>query len=104
MQHRLKLKFPDEATAIEVLSDFRGIDEEGDEMWLTGSHIHALLPVGILSGSGTYDDEGNELTPPTIYEGWHVELQLETAVPQVLEQYIVNPSEPLIEWFDLHIY
>lgn len=40
------LSFPDEAEAIRQLEVFRGRDEGDNDIWLTGSHDHALYIVG----------------------------------------------------------
>lgn len=40
------LSFPDEAEAIKQLEQWRSQDEEGNEVWLTSSHEHALYVVG----------------------------------------------------------
>lgn len=40
------LSFPDEAEAIKQLAKWRGKDEEGNDIWLTSGHDHALYVVG----------------------------------------------------------
>lgn len=48
------LKFPDEQTAIDVLAQFRSTDEEGNPIWVTGSHEHALDIVGEIPDVAGY--------------------------------------------------
>ncbi len=83
-----RLRFPDESTAIAALAAYRNADG-----WVVASHAHALDPVGVLYLPGTVDAEGNELTPPTALEGWHVNLI--GAVPAAAVPYIITPAAPL---------
>ena len=52
---------------------------------------HSVIGL-IVDQPGTYDEEGNELTPPTYIEGWHVNM---TELLPDLAQYQVFPEEPL---------
>lgn len=45
----------------------------------------------IIDVPGTYDEDGNELTPPTFREGWHVNM---TELIPELEQYQIFPAKP----------
>ena len=101
MQHKLKLQFPDEATAIEALSDYHTVDDEGNGIWITGSHTHALLPIGNETIPAEYDENENEIAPAIPLDGWRVHLQLETPIPSEIEQYIINPNYSLIEWAEI---
>jgi len=47
--------------------------------------------IGTLYTPGTYDDEGNELTPPFPLDGWHVNSPFPV---EGWEQYQVEPSTP----------
>jgi hypothetical protein len=47
--------------------------------------------IGTLYTPGTYDDEGNELTPPVALPGWHVNSPHPV---EGWEQYQVEPSSP----------
>jgi hypothetical protein len=116
------LKFPDEATAIEVMADYyqpyveaqEGYYEgEGDEqvwhppvegkeaMWLTAGYWWGLDVLGVITRPvGEPDEEGNQETETL--EGWHLnfngelptkELEDGTIVP-FSEDYIVEPSNP----------
>ena len=73
------LKFADEATWREAAIE-AGIltmieDEEGNqqERWMFYTLDWAVDVIGtIYNDDGTYDEEGNELTPPTAVPGFHV--------------------------------
>jgi len=66
-----KLKFTDKAQAIQTLIDKGLIDEDGN--YINGTH--AVVYIGIIvDQQGTYDEEGNELTPPTFLDGYHVDI------------------------------
>jgi hypothetical protein len=43
-----------------------------DNELITASHTHSLDEIGLLYEGGTYDAEGNVLTPPVALTGWHV--------------------------------
>jgi len=47
--------------------------------------------IGTLYTPGTYDDEGNELTPPVPLAGWHVNSPFPV---EGWEQYQVTPTSP----------
>jgi hypothetical protein len=67
------LRFPDEATAITVLADYR----TEDDTWITASHAHALDVIGEI--------------PECV--GWHINYVGELA--EGWEQYCVNPEQPV---------
>ena len=78
----------------------RGEDDDGERFWLTSGDGFALDVIGlIVSEPGTYDDEGQELTPPVIAPGFHANLRCtdEVAV-QVPETVIVTPDNPKRVW------
>jgi len=86
------LRFPDEATAITVLADYR----TEDDTWITASHQHALDVIGTISRGGEWDEEGNVITPPEVLDGWHLNYVGE--VPDGWEQYAVTPKQPVRVW------
>jgi hypothetical protein len=53
------------------LAAAEGLLTEDDEL-ITNSHIHAIDEIGLLYEGGTYDAEGEVITPPTALPGWHV--------------------------------
>jgi hypothetical protein len=86
------LRFPGEATGIAALADAGFTDANGTV--LTASHTHALDVVGVITIGGEYDPEsGDVLVPPTVLDGWHVNLI--GALPKGWDQYIVYPQSPV---------
>lgn len=83
------LRFPDEATAQNVLSDFYSADFG----WNKASLVHALDPVGILYTPGTYDADGNQITAPVAQAGWCVNF-IGQLPPAAAEQYVIVPATP----------
>lgn len=45
----------------------------------------------IIDVSGTYDENGDELSPPTYFEGWHVNM---TELLPELAEFEVFPENP----------
>jgi hypothetical protein len=79
----LYLKFPDEATALEVLEDYEG----------------AVDVIGVISkptGEMTFDDEGNEVPVMTTLEGWHVNTR--GSMPLDLQAFAVQVDSPYRVW------
>jgi hypothetical protein len=58
-----------------------------DNELITASHTHAIVEIGTLHEGGTYDDEGNVITPPTPLNGWHVNTA--GLAPEAWDQYLV---------------
>lgn len=54
-----------------TLAAAEGLITEDNEL-ITASHTHAIDEIGIITEGGTYDAEGNVITPPTPLTGWHV--------------------------------
>ncbi len=91
-------RFPDEATGMAAL-EAAGLlqeDEDGNKRPILASHHHALSVIGIIQRGGEWDEEGNEITAPTVLDGWHVNYQGE--VPEDWEQYAVYPESPVRVW------
>ena len=72
------LKFADEAAWREAAKEI-GIlniitDDEGNEQeqWMYYTLDWAVDVIGTIYDPGTYDEEGNELTPPVPHDGFHV--------------------------------
>lgn len=80
-------QFPDEATAITALAQYRNAHG-----WITGSHVHALDPVGTLYTPPVLDGDGNVTTPAQPLPGWHANLI--GAVPAAATQYVIGPNTP----------
>jgi len=89
------LCFPDESTGMAALdaAGFTTTNDDGDTVVLTASHTHALDCVGRIYKGGTYDpDTGEVITPPTLLNGWHVNLIGE--LPDGWDAYLVEPKHP----------
>ena len=54
-----------------TLAAAEGLLTADDEL-ITNSHTHAIDEIGIIYEGGTYDAEGEVITPPTALPGWHV--------------------------------
>lgn len=86
------IRFPDESTGMAALDAAGLLTEDGEP--ITASHTHALDCVGLIYRGGEYDPEtGEVITPPTLLDGWHVNLAGE--LPDGWEPYIVNPAQPV---------
>lgn len=64
-----KYSFADEAAANAAIAAL-GQDEEGNP-----THSHAIMKIGhIVETEGTYDEEGNEVTPPVLSDTYAVDV------------------------------
>jgi hypothetical protein len=70
------LRFADEAEAIAMLSAYRGVDMDGNAVWLTDSHTHSLNVIGtIYKASGAMlQGEMGEYPEMLPVPGFHVNL------------------------------
>ena len=48
----------------------------------------------IYESYGTYDEEGNELTPAVKLPGYHINIILNTKLPEELNEFLVHPQHP----------
>ncbi len=81
------LRFPDEPNA-EATADRMGyLDDDGNLRSL--GHNGALDVIGQAVISGSYDADGNELTPPVILPGYYVNLALPGPLPAALASFRV---------------
>jgi hypothetical protein len=82
----LRLRFPDEASAIAALPALRGTDENGSGVWLTASHTHALDIIGPVGADSR----------------WHANLRLlpgaDPAIATAAEPFAVVPADPVRVW------
>jgi hypothetical protein len=91
-----KLKYPNKETAISDLLA-KGVYIEDLSY---GQGTHAIVELGlIVDVEGTYDDEGNEITPPTFIEGWHVDIMLSDDLD--LSEFEVFPKNPKHKFFEI---
>jgi hypothetical protein len=86
------LRFPDEAAGMAALASAALLTEDGAP--IPATHTHALDVIGIISTGGEFDPEsGEEIMPPTLLEGWHVNYI--GALPNEWEEYEVTPASPV---------
>jgi hypothetical protein len=72
-----KLKYVDKKAA---LKDLKAKGVYNDDLSF-GDGIHAVVEIGIITlTDGTYDEEGNEITPPVFAEGYHYDIMSETKI------------------------
>jgi hypothetical protein len=69
-----------------TLAAAEGLITEDNEL-ITASHTHAIDEIGIITEGGTYDAEGNVITPPTPLTGWHVNYA--SNPPETWDQHLV---------------
>jgi hypothetical protein len=91
-------RFPDEATWLTAARDagFMVADEEGVEQLAAYTKDRAIDVVGTITRGGEWDEDGNEITAPTVLDGWHVNYRGE--VPDGWLQYAVEPQNPVRVW------
>ena len=74
------LRFPDEASAIAAMPGWH----DAELGWRAPTATAAVDVIGAISIGGEWDIDGNELVPPAILPGWHMNIlgELpETALP-----------------------
>ena len=74
-----------------TLAAAEGLLTEDDEL-ITASHTHAIDEIGTIYGGGTYDAEGEVITPPVALPGWHVNYAGEP--PEAWDEYLVVVNTP----------
>lgn len=83
-----KLKYTDKETAISDLILKQVIDEK--DTYQQG--IHSVVEIGLINlENGTYDNEGNEITPPTFVEGYHYDIMCEQ---EIVFDNTITPNNP----------
>ena len=87
-------RFPTRAQ-FRTLAAAEGLLTTDDEL-ITNSHTHAIDEIGVIYEGGTYDAEGEVITPPTALDGWHVNYQGE--LPEGWEEFAVFPQNPVRVW------
>ena len=93
-------KFADEAEwrevakQVGVLSTIEDEDGKPVEAWACYTPNWAVDIVGVISDPGTYDEEGNELTPPVPHDGYHVNVKWKGTVPATFSTRTVAPATP----------
>lgn len=90
------IRFPDETTGMAALTA-AGLYVEpignNPGYFRQADHDFALDVVGAITEGGTWDREtGEELVPPTVLDGWHVNYIGQ--LPDGWDQYVVTPQSP----------
>ena len=70
-----------------TLAAAEGLLSEDDEL-ITNSHTHAIDEIGVIYEGGTYDAEGEVITPPVALTGWHVNYAGDPA--EAWDQYLIS--------------
>ena len=87
MMRHYTLRFNSESTA-EITADRMGyLDDDGEIKSL--GHNGALDIIGIATIPGTYDEHGDELSPPTTLPGFYVNLAIPGPLPRALASFRV---------------
>jgi len=69
-----------------TLAAAEGLVTEDDEL-ITASHTFAIDEIGTLYEGGTYDADGEVITPPVALAGWHVNYAGEP--PEAWDPYLI---------------
>jgi hypothetical protein len=103
MMNTYYLRFTDEDTWKQAAEAFGllnlvnvGTEEEPEiqEQWSAFyTHDYACDVIGVIyNDDGVYNQEtGEEITPPTLVDGWHVNFAALT-IPQEFAAYVINPE------------
>ena len=101
-------RFTDEAAwltaarAAGFMSDVPVYDDEGvqtgtEEQLIAYTASRAIDVVGVITTGGEWDEDGNEIVPPTVLPGWHVNFH--GALPEGWDLLEVFPTTPARVWF-----
>ena len=82
-------------TQFRSLAAAEGLLTEDDEL-ITASHTFAIDEIGTIYEGGTYDAEGEVITPPVALTGWHVNAA--GIAPEAWEEFLVTPQNPKRVW------
>ena len=78
-----------------TLLESAGLQVASDDGYIPADSI-SIYHVGVISTGGEWDDEGNEIVPPTALDGWHVNLRLREPLTEdqlsALDGLLVDPS------------
>ncbi len=73
------------------LAAAEGLINADDEL-ITGGHGFAVDELGVIYEGGTYDPDGEVITPPVALSGWHVNTT--GLAPEAWDQYLVVVNSP----------
>jgi hypothetical protein len=90
MSITLYLRFPDRATFEATLP--AGFEPQGETGSPLPDGISALSIIGAMYDGGTFDAQGNVITPPSLVAGFHVNAL--GTLPDAWKGYQVFPASP----------
>jgi hypothetical protein len=78
--HISKLQYPNKETALADLIA-KGVYIETDDELSYGQGIHSIVEIGlIVQTEPTFDDEGNVITEPIYFNGYHYDVMSENII------------------------
>lgn len=83
-------KFPSEEAFLDLAAAEGLVNEEGT--LITASHTFAIDVLGTIYEGGTYDAEGEVITPPVALDGWHVNTM--GLAPEAWDEFLVVVNSP----------
>lgn len=83
-------KFPTEEAFLDLAAAEGLVNEDGT--LITASHTHSIDVIGTIYEGGTYDSEGEVITPPVALDGWHVNTM--GLAPEAWDAYLVVVNSP----------
>lgn len=88
-------RFPDESTflALAAAEGLIATNEDGIETLITSSHTHSIDVIGTIYEGGTYDEQGEVITPPVALDGFHVNTM--ALAPEAWDSYLVVVNSPV---------
>ena len=88
------LKFADRA---EMETVYRQPSEEDEGITYPGCIVDEVGR--IVATPGEYDEDGSEITPPILAEGWHVNVASKGELPEELQPFEIEaPATPARVW------
>jgi hypothetical protein len=90
MSITLYLRFPDEASFEATLP--AGFEPQGETGSPLPDGVQAIRIIGPMYSGGTYDEQGNVITAPTLIAGWHVNVL--GTLPDAWKAYEIHPVTP----------
>jgi hypothetical protein len=87
-----KLRYQDKSEAqADLLA--KGVYIETDDELSYGESVHAIVEIGlIVDKPATFDDEGNVLTEPIYFNGYHFDVMSENIITFENEIEVNNPK------------
>lgn len=83
-------KFPTEEAFLDLATAENLVNEEG--ALITASHTYSIDVIGTIYEGGTYDEQGEVITPPVALDGWHVNTM--GLAPEAWDAYLVVVNSP----------